>query len=336
MKLPSTFSWRIKMPQAVETSRNQYNCQSCWIFSTLAMVGDRFCIANKLHSIYLSPAWVMSACGKGGKLECKECTLLNCRKMYGCQAPGNLFRLYDWLSTKNGYLKLEECWPYEEILHNNKYSFKNFLGNLGDNCCYNFCHKKNIISQIKFVPDLNYGCIFHGAEIRKTYEEITEEEFDKIIENIKKDIYQNGPVVCAIMKTPTFMDFWKKLNYTKINNRKNMIYDHEMDTSNFLGMFMKYGGHNMCITGWGVDIKTGKEYWEVRNNYGTTLGDNGFLKISISRFSEKNKWTGIDIPYYNIKENIYLCGCASYNIKLDDNFNLEDLILQNIFKKIDE
>ena len=332
MNLPKNFNWKKELPQAVETPRNQQNCRSCWVFSTLGMVGDRFCIANKLHSIYLSPLWVMSACGEGGKLDCKECTFFSCKKMYGCQAPGNLFRLYEWLSTKEGYLKLEECWPYEEILQNKKYSLKKFFGNLDDNCCYNYCHEKNIISRVKFLPDLNYGCIYHGGELRKTYDEITELEFNQTIENIKKDIYENGPVVCGIMKTPPFMKFWERISYQK--NFKNMIYDHEIDTSDFFNMFMKYGGHSMCIIGWEVDDKTGIEYWDVRNNYGTSLGDEGYIKIAISRYKDKNKWTGIDIPYYNKKDNLYLGGCASYNVILDKNIDLEYLIANNIFKRI--
>jgi len=39
--------------------------------------------------------------------------------------------------------------------------------------------------------------------------------------------------------------------------------------------------HAVLVTGWGHDEKTGLDYWEVKNSWGTTWGDSGYIRLAI-------------------------------------------------------
>ena len=37
--------------------------------------------------------------------------------------------------------------------------------------------------------------------------------------------------------------------------------------------------HAVLITGWGIDEDSGLEYWIIKNSWGTTWADGGYLKL---------------------------------------------------------
>ena len=39
--------------------------------------------------------------------------------------------------------------------------------------------------------------------------------------------------------------------------------------------------HAVLVTGWGHDEASGLDYWEVKNSWGTSWGDDGYIKIAI-------------------------------------------------------
>ena len=40
--------------------------------------------------------------------------------------------------------------------------------------------------------------------------------------------------------------------------------------------------HAVLVTGWGHDSKSGLDYWEVKNSWGTRWGDKGYIKLAIT------------------------------------------------------
>jgi len=40
--------------------------------------------------------------------------------------------------------------------------------------------------------------------------------------------------------------------------------------------------HATNVVGWGTDATTGQDYWIMRNSWGTTWGESGYMQIEIS------------------------------------------------------
>jgi C1A family cysteine protease len=83
-------------------------------------------------------------------------------------------------------------------------------------------------------------------------------------EAIKREIYQNGPV-------STQMETWEDLSLFK-----GGIYIHSWGKST--------NGHGISIVGWGYSEIHKKEYWILRNSWGTDWGDNGYFKVLFDNY----------------------------------------------------
>lgn len=90
-------------------------------------------------------------------------------------------------------------------------------------------------------------------------------------DDIKRDIYKNGPVVAA---TQVYTDF---LTY------KSGVYSKNDETPRFSGFT------SIKIIGWGVESGTenepnkGNKYWIIQNSWGEDWGENGYAKISMGQ-----------------------------------------------------
>jgi C1A family cysteine protease len=87
-------------------------------------------------------------------------------------------------------------------------------------------------------------------------------------EALKREVYENGPV-------STQMETWEDLILFK-----GGIYIHSWGEPT--------GGHGIIIEGWGYSDIHKKEYWILRNSWGTTWGDNGYFRVLFDSY-------GIDI-----------------------------------------
>jgi C1A family cysteine protease len=83
---------------------------------------------------------------------------------------------------------------------------------------------------------------------------------------MKAEIYQNGPISCGIYISDELWD-----NYT------GGIYSQVVDDAE------SKLNHEVSVVGYGVDEKTGVEYWIIRNTQGTNWGDMGFLYLQMHK-----------------------------------------------------
>lgn len=88
---------------------------------------------------------------------------------------------------------------------------------------------------------------------------------DEGFRSIKYQIYRFGPVIGSFL---LYDDFLKPYNGTT-------IYTGPSKSSQPLA------GHSIEILGWGVDSKTGIEFWVCSNNWSTKWGNNGYFKIKV-------------------------------------------------------
>jgi cathepsin X len=125
-----------------------------------------------------------------------------------------------------------------------------------------------------FVSRTKYNVNLYGAD-----------EFGQVtgVDQMKAEIYARGPIACLINSEPPEFDQY----------RGGIIQCGE--GSSKLCNIPQYSDHVIVIAGWGVDAKTGMEYWVGRNSYGTKWGEGaggGWFRLA----SGKN--------YLNVESNM--------------------------------
>ena len=110
--------------------------------------------------------------------------------------------------------------------------------------------------------------------------------------NMMVEIYNNGPIACGINAEPI-------LDYTggvvDISNKPKMI------------------NHIISIVGWGYDTVLNKQYWIIRNSWGSYWGELGFIHLVLGEnqlgiekscaFAIPGNWTLHNVPCYEDGSN---------------------------------
>jgi cathepsin X len=77
-------------------------------------------------------------------------------------------------------------------------------------------------------------------------------------DNMQAEIYKNGPIACGI-------------NAEEIVDYKGGVLD--------LPHKLKMINHIISVVGWGYDQELGKQYWIIRNSWGSYWGELGFMRL---------------------------------------------------------
>ncbi|CAD8203264.1 unnamed protein product [Paramecium octaurelia] len=255
--LPPSFSASEKWPgcPSIGSIPDQGNCGSCWAVSAASTMSDRLCIASsQTDQRQISAEDLLSCCG------------INCGDCDGGIPVGawKYFKL-EGIVTGGAYDDLSFCKSYSfpPCSHGNnsgKYSKcdEDILLLTNTPSCTKKCH-----SQSSRTYDID------KIRSRETPYRLVQDQ-----EQIKNEIYLNGPVQAVFIVEDDFLSY------------KSGVYQHT--TGSFRGR------HAVKIIGWGTE--NGVPYWEAVNSWNDGWGINGkfkFLRGSNHLEIEQNVYASI-------------------------------------------
>lgn len=206
--------------------------------------------------------------------------LLNCRMGGSCNGGDHLATykaIHDY-----GSIPFEDCMIYQACSSDSK-----------EEACKNKemfeCIATNICKTCDTFTNNGGGCypIMHypNASI-STYGAV------KGAPNMMSEIYKNGPIACGINAEEIVYYTGGVLN---LPNKLKMI------------------NHIISVVGWGFDPELDKQYWIIRNSWGSYWGELGFMRLVLGEnqlgiektcaFAIPGNWTTHNVPCYEDGSN---------------------------------
>jgi cathepsin X len=278
---PDEYNWcNINGMSYCVKSKNQHipqYCGSCWAHGSLSALEDRLKYIrhitnnNIMTDITLSVQHVLN------------CINHNKNNIIGSCYGSYIESTYEWLVENKIELSYETSLPY---LACSSDSVEGFCKYIDTTCkqiniartCGGFSNEAGNCTALTLYPNLrlkSYGYV-------------------KGINNMKNEIYKNGPIACGIDAIPL-------LNYTT-----GIIYDKGKSID-----------HIIEVVGWG------KDYWIIRNSWGEYWGEFSFARIGFGALQMESDVCVFGIidsytaPEYNNQIHCYENG---YNCKDDEQF----------------
>jgi cathepsin X len=172
--------------------------------------------------------------------------ILNCQMGGSCNG-GDHLAAYKAIRDY-GSIPYEDCMVYQacssdssETGCQNKQNFDCSPVNIC-RTCDTFSNKGGQCSPIKYYPNATISSF--GAVRDST--------------NMMDEIYKNGPIACGI-NAEVIVDY--KSGILDVPNKP------------------KFVNHIISVVGWGYDGSTGKQYWNIRNSWGSYWGELGFMRL---------------------------------------------------------
>lgn len=322
-KLPKAFDWIKK----ISPPKDQGKCGSCWAVSAVDTIADRLILKGYPKTFNLSITFPLSCIinhySEGPDAD-EAVDICN-----GACHGGNPTDVFDLAIAKG--IPTEACAPYTWVDEHSKGKFDSneaLTHSLYDYMNAHFpCVKKD--AQKKCAGTEPYVCekeVKEGKTFKlKSYDYFgvsaaNEDKYEDVLDNIRSEIYHNGPLTSSYFVYADFMDLSSPValsvlkdkvsadNYAKIANwgaTNNVyvhgFYDQFMIDSNGQeiqidpqqnGNFKKFseaviGGHAIEIVGWGettIDYQGKKvplPYWVVKNSWGTDYQNGGYFKTAM-------------------------------------------------------
>ncbi len=296
--LDDEFSWHTDSiyKECIETDGRAIQALSnCWAISLASVIGDAYCIKNKLKAIYPSSMWIT--------------TLLNdylyVPKPIAPKVDLSSLLKEDFLYFLQGkYLKLEKCYPQNKTID---FFYGKRLKNAElPKCCLD-CIATEFEKEKK---DINkkYSCrndpeicskndIIYNFNIRIEKFYYKNERIN--IEKEKKNFKNNINIIKHMIKCHgtilTSIDYTDEYSLYKQNILREKMANNEIGTHNIPIFEPTIKGkikdiHTISVVGWGKD-GFGTDFWWVRDPQLSFL-----LKITFPRTDNFEYYTG---PFYN-------------------------------------
>lgn len=248
--LPESFSWAnpadvsrklngINADAIINKPGEQASCGSCFAFSSVSMLQDRWAIATRQSC---PPLAVRVAC-----------SCLTASDAGPCCEGGQPYDVGAFLET-NG-VPADACFPYQGSEEASGTSEDcTDLGNVAK------CNDPKYMKDGKRITW--YAIKGSNAYLTETGKEATPDVIRSNIEKIKNELYANGPVVGAFFVYKDFTDLAKGAP----DSWPGGIYKHT-------GEGGILGGHAIVIVGYGPN------WWHIRNSWSTSWNDQGYCKV---------------------------------------------------------
>lgn len=232
-ELPTVVDWRnMNGVNYVSWNKNQHipqYCGSCWAQGTTSAIADRFNILNN--------AMASSPIGLDAQV------VVNCQAGGSCDG-GNPAQVYKYAHDYG--LAHSSC---------EQYTAYNLQGRM--------CEAIDICRDCQGPPPAEGDDGLNNCEaVSHPVYYISEYYNLRGVDQMKAELFQNGPISCGIHATDEFEQYdgtyiySQKVRFPLIN-------------------------HEISVVGYGVDEKTGEEYWIGRNSWGTYWGDYGFFYMAM-------------------------------------------------------
>lgn len=232
-ELPAVVDWRnMNGVNYVSWNKNQHipqYCGSCWAQGTTSAIADRFNILNN--------AMASSPIGLDAQV------VVNCQAGGSCDG-GNPAQVYKYAHDYG--LAHSSC---------EQYTAYNLQGRM--------CEAIDICRDCQGPPPAEGDDGLNNCEaVSHPVYYISEYYNLRGVDQMKAELFQNGPISCGIHATDEFEQYdgtyiySQKVRFPLIN-------------------------HEISVVGYGVDEKTGEEYWIGRNSWGTYWGDYGFFYMAM-------------------------------------------------------
>ena len=207
--------------------------------------------------------------------------LLNCQMGGSCNG-GDHLATYKAIH-EYGSIPYDDCMIYqacssdssEEGCKNNKQMFECTATNICKTCD-TFTNRGGTCSPIMHYPNAtiaSYGAVKGSADMMA-------------------EIYKNGPIACGI-------------NAEEIVDYTGGVLD--------LPHQLKMINHIISVVGWGYDEAINKQYWIIRNSWGSYWGELGFMRLVLGEnqlgiektcaFAIPGNWTMQNVPCYEDGSN---------------------------------
>jgi cathepsin X len=207
--------------------------------------------------------------------------LLNCQMGGSCNG-GDHLATYKAIH-EYGSIPYEDCMIYqacssdssEEGCKNNKQMYECTATNICKTCD-TFTNRGGTCSPIMHYPNAtiaSYGAVKGSADMMA-------------------EIYKNGPIACGI-------------NAEEIVDYTGGVLD--------LPHQLKMINHIISVVGWGYDSALNKQYWIIRNSWGSYYGELGFLRLVLGEnqlgiektcaYAIPGNWTMQNVPCYEDGSN---------------------------------
>lgn len=243
--LPTNFivqdNWGKQCKNVMNTVHDQSACGSCWAVSTAAAAAERLCVKTGVDNIFLSSRDLLSCCSGCG---------------FGCEGG--------WPSSAWDYIRSTGLVTGSPSSTNStlcvKYPFLT---------CKHHVEGSPQCSDYSFdTPACQKSCDADSSwPVAYTQDKVKFSRSYSVSgeENIKKDLYENGPMTFSYTVYEDFMQY------------KHGIYKHVSGK--------QLGGHAVVLTGWGVE--NGVKYWICKNNWNNSWGEpqgltqGGYFRIAM-------------------------------------------------------